>query len=101
MITKIIELIITKAEIVKNIDTIILSEGASRTPIILEIFENSYLQNFHIIRSAKPDVAIGIGSVLFSMFQNIIKSRKANYLFGIRISVKWKGFKKIAKIIII
>ena len=100
MITKIIELIITKAEIVKNIDTIILSEGASRTPIILEIFENSYYKII-ILSSAQPEVAMGIGSVLFSMSQNIIKSRKANYSFGIRISVKWKGSKNIAKIIII
>ena len=73
LITKIIELIIQITEIVKNIDIIIFSGGAYRIPIILEIFKNSSLQYFHTIRSAKPEVAIGIGSVLFSISQNIIK----------------------------
>lgn len=89
LVSKVIELILPITETVKDLDTIIFTGGATRNPVFLEIFENSYLKNFHTIRSPNPEVAIGIGSVLFSLSQNIITSRKANYSFGIRVSVKW------------
>ena len=77
----------------KDLDTMIFTGGATRSPIILKIFENSYLKDFHTIRSSKREVAIGIGSVLFSMCQNIIKVRKAKYSFGIKYRRKWDDSK--------
>ena len=93
LIGKIVELIIPITETVKDLDTMIFTGGATRSPIILKIFENSYLKDFHTIRSSKPEVAIGIGSVLFSMCQNIIKVRKAKYSFGIKCRRKWDDSK--------
>lgn len=89
LISQVIELILPITETVKDLDTIIFTGGATKNRVILEIFENSYLKNFHTIRSSNPEVAIGIGSVLFSLSQNIITSRKAKYSFGIKVSVKW------------
>lgn len=93
LIGKVIELIVPITETVKDIDTFIFTGGATRSPIILQIFENSYLKDFHTIRSSKPEVAIGIGSVLFSMCQNIIQVRKAKYSFGIKCRRKWDDSK--------
>lgn len=101
LIKKVIELIIPIIESVKGIDTIILSGGASLSPILYNIFENSFMKNKNLIRATYPEIAIAMGSVLFSKRHNIITPRKAKYSFGIKSSNVWdndkhlKGGKKV------
>ena len=47
----------------------------------------------NISRSANPEVAIALGSVLYSMSHNIISPRKAKYTFGIRVREKWDNIR--------
>ena len=94
LVTKVIDLIIPITEQIKDINSIIFSGGASVSPILLKIFDDSYLNSLmNFSRSQNPEVAISLGSILFAMSHNIITPRKAKYTFGIEVSENWDDSK--------
>ena len=87
---KISEYISQIIEVVKDVDSIIFTGGASVNPILRQLIQDKIGFNYlKIVQSHNPEVAISYGSVLFSYDHNIISPRKAKYSFGVEMADYW------------